>query len=97
MPTSPTEIVFTLTIDQQDIRVRYRPDHIDGSEPYAILEFMSAHDPRQPIPVSDSGYCSFFAPTREIEAAPSVERYASMVALLLGRDLALRVSKRHLP
>jgi hypothetical protein len=95
MSTSPNEIVFNLTIDTQDIRARYRPDYISGNEPYAVLEFISPHEPRRPKTMSTSGYSSFFAPTREIESAPSIERYACIVALLLGRDyLALKPSKR---
>lgn len=87
------ETVFTVTIDAQEIRVHYRPYHIDGNEPYAVLEFSSPHQPRRPIPVSPSGYRSFFAPMDEIEAAPSVEKYACFVALILGREITLSIGK----
>ncbi len=86
MNASQQESVFTLTIDDQQIRVRYRPNHIGGREPYAILEFSSPHQPRRRIPVSATGYRSFFAPMDEIEAAPSIEKYACMVALLLAAE-----------
>ena len=86
------ESVFTVTIDDQEIRVRYRPNHIGGRDPYAILEFSSPQQPRRPIPVSERGYRSFFAPMREVEAAPSVERYAGLVAVILAREVAISVN-----
>ncbi len=84
--TLQPETVFTLTIEAQDITVRYRPYYIDGLDPYAVLEFTSPHQPRRRIPVSETGYRSFFAPMREIEAAPSIEQYACMLALLLAEE-----------
>jgi hypothetical protein len=84
---SQMETVFTLTIDAQDIKVRYRPYFIDGRDPYAILEFSSPHQPRRPISVSTTGYRSFFAPMDEIEAAPSIQKYASMVVLVLAGEV----------
>jgi len=87
------ETVFTVTIDAQEMRVRYRPYHIGGIEPYAIIEFSSPHQPRREIPVSPSGYRSFFAPMDEIEAAPSIEKYACMVALILGQEITLSLGK----
>lgn len=84
---SQLETLFTLTIDAQEIRVRYRPYFIDGLDPYAILEFSSPHQPRRPISVSATGYRSFFAPMDEIEAAPSIEQYACFLALLLVREV----------
>lgn len=55
-------------------------------DPYAILEFSSPHEPRRPISVSVTGYRSFFAPMDEIEAAPSIEKYACMVLLVLAGE-----------
>jgi len=85
-----SEQTFVLTIDAEDITVRYRPHYIRGRDPYAVLEFTSPHEPRRRIPVSPSGYRSFFAPMDEIEAAPSVEKYASMVALVLATESSFR-------
>jgi hypothetical protein len=87
------ETVFTLTIDAQDVTVRYQPNHIDGPEPYAIIEFTNPHEERRRIPLSKTGYRSFFAPMREIEHAPSVERYASLVALVLVQEVSLSSSR----
>ena len=80
------ETSFILTIDAQDIEVRYRRHCIEGSDAYAILEFTSPHQPRRAIPVSKTGYRSFFAPMHEIDAAPSVEDYACAVALALASE-----------
>jgi hypothetical protein len=90
---SPPETTFTLTIDDQDIQVRYQPYAIGGRDPYAILEFSSPHQPRRPTPLSKNGYSSFFAPMNEIADAPSIEKYACMVALLLARELAGSVNR----
>lgn len=90
------ETVFTVTIDAQEIRVHYRPYHIDGNESYAVLEFSSPHQPRRAIPVSPTGYRSFFAPMEEIEAAPSIERYACFVALILGHEVTRSLRKSRL-
>ncbi len=86
IPTTQPETVFTVTINEQEIRVHYRPHHIGGRDAYAMLEFRSPHEPRLPIPLSEGGYRSFFAPMHEIEAAPSVQIYAAMVALLLSAE-----------
>jgi len=87
------ETTFTLSIDGQDIVVRYRPRFIDGPDPYAIIEFTSPHEPRRRIPLSETGYRSFFAPMHEVEHAPSVERYASVVALVLVQEVSLSSSR----
>ena len=95
MTNSPQpDQTFVLTIDAQDIAVRYRPYYIAGHDPYAMLEFTSPHEPRSRTPVSESGYRSFFAPMDEITAAPSIETYACMVAALLAAKRGLRVGER---
>ena len=80
---SPTETEFTLTIDAEEIRVRYRPNYVGGIDPHALIEFTSPHEPRRSIPVSDSGYRSFFARMSDIEAAPDIEKYTGFVAMFL--------------
>jgi hypothetical protein len=86
IPATQPETIFTVTINEQKIRVHYRPHHIGGHDAYAMLEFTSPCEPRMPIPMSDGGYRSFFAPMREIEDAPSVKLYAAMVAVLLAAE-----------
>ena len=81
-PTQPAA-VFTLTIDAQEMTVRYLPYWTKGLAPYGHFEFKSPAEPRRRIPVSETGYRSYFAPMHEIEDAPSVEEYARAVALAL--------------
>ena len=78
------DITFTLTIDAQDIMVRYRPRYFATAN-YAHFEFTSPHEPKRRIPISDTGYRSHFSPMHEIEAAPSVEEYVrTLVMALMG-------------
>lgn len=79
IPKQP-ESVFTLTIDAQEMKVSYWPDYIGGFAPHAMIEFQSPHEPRRRIPVSETGYRSYFAHTHEIEAATSVEDYIRAAA-----------------
>lgn len=81
--TSQPETAFTLTIDAQEMSVRYDPYWTKGLAPYGHFEFRSPHEPRRRIPVSETGYRSYFAPMDEIEDAPSPEEYARIVALAL--------------
>lgn len=85
--------VFTLTIDAQEMEVSYWPDYISGLAPHAMIEFRSPHEPRRRIPVSETGYRSYFAPKHEIEAAPSVEEYAHAVAQALIAADSRRVAE----
>ena len=87
MTNAQSETVFTLTISAQEVRVRYRPHHIGGNEPYAILEFTSPNEPRCEIPVSESGYRTFFAPMSEIENAPT-RNQCRMVEEIAGQRLS---------
>ncbi len=77
------DIIFTLTIDGQEILVRYRPRYFIAAD-YAHFEFTSPHKPRRRIPVRETGYRSHFSPMHEVEAAPSVEAYARALALALS-------------
>ena len=81
--TNAPETIFTLTIDAQEMRVHYHPSYISGLAPHALFEFRSPHEPRRRIPVSETGYRSYFAPMHEIEATSSIEEYVRMVALAL--------------
>ena len=77
------ETVFTPTIDAREMSVRYHSYWTKGLAPYGFFEFRSPCEPRRRIPVSETGYRSYFAPMHEIEDAPSVEEYARMVALAI--------------
>jgi len=78
----PQEMTFTLTIDAQEILVRYRPRYFIAAD-YAHFKFTSPHTPLRRIPVSETGYRSHFSPMHEVEAAPSVEEFARALALAL--------------
>lgn len=73
-------ITFSLTVDAQEMRVRYQPNYFADT---GHFEFRSPHKPPRRIPISQTGYRSHFAGMEEIEAAPSPQEYARMVALEL--------------
>lgn len=76
------DLTFTLTIEAQEMTVQYWPNTF-ASPVYVHFEFKSPQEPKRRIPVSETGYRSHFAPSWEVDAAPSVEEYASAVALSL--------------
>jgi hypothetical protein len=78
---------FRLVIEAQEMSVTYRPYYLGGQDPYGHFEFRSLYEPPRRIPVSETGYRSYFAPMAEVEAAPSPEDYARAVALaIIGRE-----------
>jgi hypothetical protein len=78
------EITFTIRINAQDILVRYRPRYFESAD-YGRFEFLSPHEPRRRIPLSETGYRNHFAPMHEVEAASSLEAYAhALAAALIG-------------
>jgi hypothetical protein len=79
------QVVFSLTIEAQEVLVAYTPYWMGGEAPYGHFEFFSPHEPPRRIPVSETGYRSHFAPMHEVEAAPSPQDYAREVALALVR------------
>lgn len=78
------EYYFSLTIDGQEMMVRYRPNYFT-SFPVGHFEFRSPHQPPRRIPVSETGYRSHFAPMPDIEAEGSPQEYARLLALTLIR------------
>jgi hypothetical protein len=49
------------------------------------FEFRSPHQPRRPIPISETGYLSYFADMKDIEAATSPQDFARDAALAMLR------------
>ncbi len=87
--TSQSQATFTLTVDSQEMRVRYKPNYIGGTDPYALIEFTSPHEPPRRIPVSETGYRSFFAPMSEIEEPQALRNTpASLRRSLSANDAA---------
>lgn len=71
-------ITFTLVIEAKEMTVSYQPNWMADT---GHFEFRSPHEPARRIPVSTTGYRSYFAPMDEVEAADSPEAYARDVVL----------------
>jgi hypothetical protein len=59
---------FTLVFEAQEMIVTY---HLNWMADTGHFEFRSPHEPARRIPVSSTGYCSYFASMEDIEAASS--------------------------
>lgn len=83
-PVSGGRQTFIVVIDTQEIVVDYRPHWLDTD--YGHFEFRSPHGPARPIPVSETGYRSYFAAMEDVEAAASPQDFAREIALALLRS-----------
>jgi hypothetical protein len=79
-PVSNGRQTFTIVIDAQEIVVDYRAHWMAGM---GHLEFRSPHNPPRRIPVSETGYRSYFAAMEDVEASASPQDFAREVALAL--------------
>jgi hypothetical protein len=70
-------VTFTIVLDAQEVIVHYEPHWMRD---VGQFEFESPHDPRRPIPISETGYKSHFAAMEAVEAAPSPQEYAQQTA-----------------
>jgi hypothetical protein len=77
------KVRFELTIDAQPMLVDYVAYWTGGIAPYGHFEFRSPHQPPRRIPISETGYRSYFGPMEDIEAEASPQEYARRVALAL--------------
>jgi len=80
-------ITFILVIEAQEMIVTYQPNWMTD---VGHFEFRSPHEPARRIPVSESGYRSYFAPMEAVENASSPQDYARDLALsmlMLGQNL----------
>jgi hypothetical protein len=82
-PVADGRVTFTITIDAQEMRVDYKPHWMPD---LGHFEFRSPHEPPRPIPISETGYRSEFAPMADVEAAASPQDFAREVALDLLRS-----------
>jgi hypothetical protein len=82
-PVEDKPISFTIVIDAQEMLVEYQPHWMQD---VGHFEFKSPHEPRRPIPISETGYLSHFADMKDIEAAPSPQDFARDAALDLLRS-----------
>jgi hypothetical protein len=77
-PRAKRELTFRIVIDSQEIMVVYKPNWMPDM---AHFEFRSPHEPRRPIPFSETGYRSHFADMAEVNSFPSPQDYARDTAL----------------
>jgi hypothetical protein len=76
-------MTFTLVVDAQEIVVDYQPHWMTD---VGHFEFRSPHEPPRRIPISATGYKSYFAPMEEVDAASSPQDYAREIVLAIMRS-----------
>jgi hypothetical protein len=81
-PAPKGRVTFTIEVEAQKMVVDYRPNWMTD---YGQFEFRSPHKPARRIPVSETGYRSYFAPMDEVKEAASPKDYAREVALMMIR------------
>jgi hypothetical protein len=81
-PAPKGRVTFTILVEAQKMIVDYRPNWMTD---YGQFEFRSPYKPARRIPVSETGYRSYFAPMDEVKAAASPQDYAREVALSMIR------------
>ena len=81
-PAPEGRVTFTIEVEAQKMVVDYRPDWMTD---YGQFEFRSPCKPARRIPVSETGYRSYFAPMDEVKAASSPQDYAREVAVSMIR------------
>ena len=79
-PAAKRKATFRLVIDAQEMVVSYQPRWMKDT---AFFEFRSPHKPPRRIPISETGYLSYFAPIEDVRAAASPQAYAREAALAL--------------
>jgi hypothetical protein len=82
-PAKRVRKAFTITVEAQEIAVSYQPH---WTTDIGHFEFRSPHEPRRPIPISETGYRSHFSAMADIEAAASPRDFAREVALDILRS-----------
>lgn len=87
-PAKRRRMTFRISVEAQEMIVSYEPHWMRD---VGHFEFESPHEPRRPIPISETGYRSHFAAMEVIEAAASPQGFAREVVL------AALVSKRSKP
>jgi hypothetical protein len=64
---------FTITLRGEAVDVEYTPEYFPGRDHFAYL---SPHEPRQPHPLSETGYRSHFTNGADVQAAGGPEAFA---------------------
>jgi hypothetical protein len=81
-PAPKGRVTFTIVVVAQKMIVDYRPNWMADMGQF---EFRSPHKPTRRIPISETGYRSYFAPMDEVKEAASPQDYAREVALSMIR------------
>jgi hypothetical protein len=81
-PAKSGRKTFTITVEAQPMVVSYQP----LKSGFGHFEFRSPHEPPRRIPVSDTGYHSYFASMRIVKASRSPQDFAREVAFALLRS-----------
>jgi len=82
-PAKKGRVTFTLVVEAQEMVVTYQPNWIADT---GHFEFRSPHEPPRRIPVSETGYRSYFASMADVEASTSPQDYARDVVLGMLRS-----------
>ena len=69
-----------IKVEAQEMRVEYTPNYFAGQ---GHFEFRSPYSPSKGIPISETGYLSYFAPMELVEAAASPEAFSQTVVQLM--------------
>ena len=83
-PAKKGRVTFTIVVEAQKMVVDYRPNWLTD---HGQFEFRSPLKPARRIPVSETGYRSYFAPMDEVKAASSPKDYAYKVAVSMIRAM----------
>jgi hypothetical protein len=81
-PAPKGRVTFTIVVEAQKMVVDYQPNWMADT---GHFDFRSPYKPARRIPVSETGYRSYFAPMGEVKAASSPQDYAREVAVSMIR------------
>jgi hypothetical protein len=81
-PAKAGRKTFTITVEAQPMVVSYQPLRSG----YGHFEFRSPHKPPRRIPVSETGYHSYFASIEDVKEARSPQDFAHEFASALLRS-----------
>jgi hypothetical protein len=81
-PAKAGRKTFTITVEAQPMVVSYQPLRSG----YGHFEFRSPHKPPRRIPVSETGYHSYFASIEDVKEARSPKDFAREFAFAMLRS-----------
>jgi hypothetical protein len=88
------KVTFNLIFEGQQITVKHLSNcYFTG---YDHFEFLSPHQPVQTIPISETGYRSYFAPNKESALGIEAYAYELMTLLMDDENISHRPDNNHL-